>query len=313
VQPSEWWSQSDEGAEALFDALRQQGVDVGSLLQGAGQAGLSGIRKFKGPKAGKGRGGPTAAEMRWARSTLDSASYDFDFGDSGSSRTPYGDSASTFGINDSIGGVLNAEAERLGQIQEAAAQRKQTLVESVFGPIEQIDLTMTALQGLGGAWTAMSAGVAAGYGAIVDGTEDWGKAMKTAIADSLKATGTQLMVEALKETGLGFASLALGPIGGVSAGAHFKAAAILGGAAVLAGAAAHGLGTSGSQSAAASGAASGARSYASGGGSGSTPPQEPTRIIVYADAFAEDSERGKRLIAEKIVARAYGSGPTENN
>jgi hypothetical protein len=188
----------------------------------------------------------------------------------------------------------------LGEYEEG---KRTSFLEKTFGKLEEFDAYATAFQGL-------TSGVVAGYNAMVDGSMSFGQAFKLSIANTLKSTGSEMLIMALKETAYGFAALAW-PGGQVSAASHFKSAALFGAGAVAAGVAANALGTGGGSGAS---AAAGARSYASGGSSSSGGSvQEPTRIIVYADAFAEDSERGRRATAQKIVARAYGSGAVENN
>lgn len=68
-----------------------------------------------------------------------------------------------------------------------------------------------------------------------DAFEGFGDAVASGIRDALKAIGKQFAVQALGEAASGLASLALGPIGGISAGAHFAAAAGFAAAAVAAG------------------------------------------------------------------------------
>jgi hypothetical protein len=207
-----------------------------------------------------------------------------------------------------------ANSERLQVAMKDAQQaladyedgRRQNFLESTFGKLEEFDLYARGFQALTGAVTS-------GYEAMVDGSMSFGAAFKMAIANALKASGSEMLVMALKETAYGFAALAW-PGGQVSAASHFKSAALFAAGAAAAGVAAHAIGTgagAGGGGGGSAAAASGARSYASNSGSGGNG--EPTRIIVYADAFAEDSERSKRLQAEKIVKRAYGSGAVENN
>lgn len=65
--------------------------------------------------------------------------------------------------------------------------------------------------------------------------EGFGTAVKKGISEALKALGKQFAVQAIGEGAAGIASLALGPVGGISAAAHFAAAAGYGAAAVAAG------------------------------------------------------------------------------
>lgn len=193
---------------------------------------------------------------------------------------------------------------------------QQTFLENTFG-------TLAEFNAYGDAFRALTDGVQSGYGAMVDGTESFGTAFKKAIADSIKASGSLMLVEAIKNTAYGFAALARYDLPG--AGNHFVSAAKFGAGAAIAGLTASYIGTSAGVAHSDAqakerereksekdrvGSGGGRGSLGSGGSSGS--PQ-PIRIIVYADAFAEDSERGKRATAEKIVARALGSGVVENS
>ena len=101
---------------------------------------------------------------------------------------------------------------------------------------------------------------------------------------------------------MGVASLALGPIGGVSAAAHFKAAAMFEAGAIAAGVVAHELGSGG-------GAGAGARpgggvptGGSAGGGNGSHA------VIVYSDNFADDTARNRQRKAKRLVDQALGTG-----
>jgi hypothetical protein len=304
----------DEGTRALLGGFKDAGL---SLLGGARDVtrSLGGVQFDKDKKARArdwtGDGYHGASESAFDPSKFGSKSLDEKLDDTikwWGDFTKQMDERSQDSLANNMErfALANAELQEIGRA--AQAERRTSMVETVFGSIDQISMTDAGLQALGGTWDSVTGSVMAGFGAMIDGSASFGAAFKQALGAGLKAQAMELGVLALKETGLGIASLALGPLGGVSAGAHFKAAAVFAGAATLAGFSSHALG--GGASAA---AASGARSYASGGGSGAANNNEPTRIIVYADAFAHDSERGKRAQAEKIVSRAYGSTAVENS
>ncbi len=82
------------------------------------------------------------------------------------------------------------------------------------------------------------------FTAMISGAGGAGEAFRRLSADAIVGMGAEMGILALKETALGFASLALGPIGGASASAHFKAAATAAGFALSAAGAAQALGGS---------------------------------------------------------------------
>lgn len=165
---------------------------------------------------------------------------------------------------------------------------RKTFMESTFGPVGQFDAYKTAFEGFTGA-------VSAGYSAMVDGTMSFGKAFKQAVAQALKATGAQMLIEALKESAYAIAAFARG-IGGnpkafAEAAAHGKAALAFGAAAAAAGVAANGLGTG------AGGAAGGGGGAGAGAGAPSAPrPAENTnqQSIVYVVGDPFDTEMNPR-------------------
>lgn len=137
-------------------------------------------------------------------------------------------------------------------------------------------------------WNSMSEASLAALDAALTSGDGIAKAWKMAAAGALKAMAVESAVRALYETGLGVASLAFGPIGGVSAGAHFKAAAIFAGAAVAAGAGAAALGASlgGFSGSSTGGAGAGAGSVPSGftGSSGGRMTEAAPPIIINVGA-----------------------------
>jgi hypothetical protein len=183
----------------------------------------------------------------------------------------------------------------------------------IFGKQEEWDVWIGVLGQTGAAFSAFGAAVGAGYEAIVTGAGGVGAAIKKTMADGLMAIGKSSVVEALRETALGFASLALGPLGGASAAMHFKAAALHGAVAVAAGAAAHGLGTSAQVAASDSAAAAKAKeeekaqkelekkkgSGASGSGADGLRP-----IQVFVGDYFNGDERRRRQQSEEAIDRA---------
>ena len=205
------------------------------------------------------------------------------------------------------GTALAAMKETLRELQQG---QEQTLFESIFGPVSEIDLYKQSLEALGGTLTAFTDAVGAGYKAIVTGSQPIGQAMKAAAAASILATGTASAVDAARETALGFGSLAWGPIGGVAAAAHFKSAALHAAVAVGAGVAANALGAGAN-----AGAAGGGYGGSAAGGAAAQPgdqgnpnnqratPSAPIYVIL-GEHFGEMSARERRARVDEQVARA---------
>ncbi len=189
--------------------------------------------------------------------------------------------------------------------------RKQGYLEAALGPVEQFDAYQEGFAKLGETFNAFGSAVGAGYEAIVTGQGSASAAFRKVMADGLMAIGKSSLIEALRETALGFGSLALGPLGGVSAAMHFKAAALHGAVAVAAGLAASGMGAgsqgSASGNAPASNNSAGANGGVStGGGNGGMRKAESLRpiTIIVGDAFSEDSPRMRATRAREAVDRA---------
>lgn len=200
------------------------------------------------------------------------------------------------------------EGSRTGTREEAVFGAR-----AIFGRTEEWDQYLVLFQTVGDAAQAFGNAVGASYEAIVTGQGSVTKAFRTVLADGLMAMGKSSAIEALRETALAFGSLALGPLGGVSAGMHFKAAAMHGAVAIAAGYAAHSLGTS-AQAAASDKAAEEKKredekakkdeekKSKSGGGSGADG--ERPIIVVVGEHFSEMSARQRSLRAREEVDRA---------
>jgi hypothetical protein len=206
--------------------------------------------------------------------------------------------------------------------------RRQGSLETVFGPIEEIDLYQQSLTALGSTFGAFSDAVGAGYEALVSGKGSVIGAAKEVAAARLMATGKESAVNALRETALGFSSLALGPIGGVSAAGHFKAAGLHAAVAVAAGLASSALGSgggggggggggasagSGSSSGVQSSNARGGGTASTGNGGGGSSSGQTTNIIVYGDSFSSDSPRMRQINAERLINQAVRSNPSASH
>lgn len=213
----------------------------------------------------------------------------------------------------------NAAAQADDEDKQKAKDKKKRRIEMVLGPISEFDEYQAGLETLGKSFDAFGAAVSASYEAIVTGQGSASAAFKKVMADGLMAMGKSSVVEALRETALGFGSLALGPLGGASATMHFKAAALHAAVAVAAGAAAHSIGTSAQASAADKAADAKAKEEekakteadkkrkggSSSGGDG-TEHRGNVYYIAYGDVFAEDSPRNRRQKAEQTIRKVLG-------
>lgn len=199
-----------------------------------------------------------------------------------------------------------------------AQNRGSSMLESLFGSVDEINLYKESWDALGGTFTAFTDAVGASYEAIVTGQGSVTAAFRNVFASSLMALGKSSVVEALHETALGFGKLALGPLGGPSAAMHFKSAALHGAVAVAAGVAAGALGGGGggggASSAASSGGGAGRSLGASVTGQGNQPGEQGRvdRLIIYGDSFADDSPRMRQIKARQLVDRATGGYGEDN-
>lgn len=193
-------------------------------------------------------------------------------------------------------GGLDLESEK-GKEDRA---KKSSFMEQTFGPIDQFNTYKAAWEGFTGAVTA-------GYSAMVDGTMSFGKAFRLSVAQALKATGAQMLIESLKEAAYGTAAL-FTPGGQAAAAGHFKSSAMFLAGSVAAGVAARGLGGSGA--AAAGGAAPG------GAGSGAPGPRPANSnssggssiVYVIGDPFdTEVDPRRRQANAERVLQRVAGN------
>ncbi len=214
--------------------------------------------------------------------------------------------------------------ERWKAEMAATNARRGGYLETAFGPIEQFDVYKQSFESLGSVFSTFGEAVGASYTAIVTGQGSVTAAFRNIMADGMMALGKSSVIHALSETALGFGSLALGPIGGVSALAHFKSAALHGAVAVAAGLAANAMGAGSGGGGGGGGAAAGAAKTDSGGkssgsssgGSGGTSgggDDKRTMIIVYGDSFAEDSPRMRQLRSERLVKQATGGAATTHS
>lgn len=188
---------------------------------------------------------------------------------------------------------------------KTVGDENKTLMEKWFGKVGEIDMYAESFRAFTGVVTTA-------YGAMVDGTESLGKAVRHSVADAIKSLGAQMAVESVKELAYGIASIARYDYPG--AGAHFLAAAKFAAGATLAGVAAHSLGTSGSAGAHSSGGGAGAGhapASAGGGGPGGGVDRGQRVIYVVGDPFDENAsarqrQNNMRTQVERVIARRGG-------
>ena len=157
---------------------------------------------------------------------------------------------------------------------------------------------------LSGAFGILSSTAAEGFGAWIDGSKSFGEAAKQMFSTSLRATAMDMMGKSVYHAAAALGSLALGPIGGVSAAGHAKAAAAYAaGAAVVGGfaKALYGAGGAGGGGGVAGGGAPNV-----GGGAGAMPGTSVT--VILGDDWAEESAQSRQRRANRAVTQALRDG-----
>ena len=187
-----------------------------------------------------------------------------------------------------------------GLINGADAEDSEALRQRIFAKLQ--DRSTMA----GGAFGALSDGIAASVSAAIDGSENIGKAFAKAAAAALKATAVQASVSALWETAKGIAALA---VGSPSAGAHFKAAAVFAATAVAAGVGSAAFGAAGGGGASAIGANTGAGAAGGLGGrsSGGANGQGNVTYIINVNGYVGDEKKlGEEIERKRQAAHRAG-------
>jgi hypothetical protein len=130
---------------------------------------------------------------------------------------------------------LSYEQKRLSFQANEEVQRQAREARQIAQWQELQQEYLSALQPIGDVTTALFDQVAENVAAGEKAFAGFGKAARGAVSEVLKSKAKEWGAEALASLAAGFASLALGPVGGVPASLHFKAAAGYGAAAVAAG------------------------------------------------------------------------------
>jgi len=135
-----------------------------------------------------------------------------------------------------------------------------------------------------------------------------GQSVSAVVRQTLRGLGTQAKIRAGMELGEGFAALALGPLGGVSAGAHFKAAAIFAGVAAAAGIAAGAMGGGGAGGGGGYAPAGGFRAPSTGRGGAEGGD---TYYITISNSHVMDKADMAKRIADEVRAAKRGGHSRE--
>lgn len=168
----------------------------------------------------------------------------------------------------------------------AEQTRQRNLLESIFGPVDQFNVYAA---GFG----ILQSAAAAAFDAWITGSKSLGDAIKSAIAEGLRAMAIQMLMESLKHLAYAAGNAAFGNFAG--AGAHLKSAALFGAGAAAAGLAAKHMGAGQAPSAGIP-AGTSAGGYIGNGGGGSGPQTSNTVIYVTSDAYRmSQAEREHRI------------------
>lgn len=190
--------------------------------------------------------------------------------------------------------MMGSAEEIRAQYEQFNAERSESFLSSVFGPIEEFNIYAEG-------WNLLKDSATAGFTAFITGSESIGAAMKKALSSGLMSLSIEMFTQSLKHAAYAVGSLAMGNAAG--AATHGKAAAMF-----LAGAVT--VGKIGASMGAGSGAPAGA-----GGSAGSIGPSTRSASIpsgegissgrsisiIVGDDFADDSPRKRQQKAERLV------------
>jgi hypothetical protein len=178
------------------------------------------------------------------------------------------------------------------KLVDAEKSRQSTVLERMFGPLEEFDAYAESFGMLTGAATAA-------YDALVEGNMSAGDAMKAFLKDAIKGLGSRMLIRSLEETAEGVAALS-NPLTAAAAPAHFQAAGLFAAGAVTAGLVASRMGGGGGGG--------------GGGGSASLPRDMGTgrdqyeggrsKVIIIGDPMSDDSPRYQARNIAKQLTRA---------
>jgi len=267
--------------QVALDFLRSQGY-AGGLSGATGQNAFKQNWKFQKPTAASGRNRgsiPVEYDTESRSGGPDSFS-----GTLGAAGSDYGPSVgpARFGVDQLDYGAFGRDAAA-----SLDAFRKQTMLETIFGPPETFDLYVAKFELLGNVMTSFTGALSAGFEAWVSGSKTATEAIKGVFADTIKSIASSLFAHAIEHGVAAIGSLAFGDLRG--AALHGKAAAGYAAGAVAVGAIARELGGGGSGGGYAGASGGGAPRLGSvdhRGGAGS-----PTNIMVVVGGDGNDSPR----------------------
>jgi uncharacterized phage infection (PIP) family protein YhgE len=225
------------------------------------------------------------------RSYVGAISTDYQFGGEGS--TTLGSAADSVPRDEFGREILPDVNAPYQKLVDAEKSRQATVLERMFGPLEEFDAYAESFGMLAGAATSA-------YDALVEGNMSAGDAMKAFLKDAIKGLGSRMLIRALEETAEGVASLA-SPLTAAAAPAHFKAAGLFAAGAVTAGLVASRMGGGGGGGGGGSASASLPRDMGTGrdqydGGK--------SNVIIIGDPMADDSPRYKARNVDRMLNMA---------
>ena len=201
---------------------------------------------------------------------------------------------------------FTARMEDVLRMEEMVAARRQSMLQAIFGPVDQFNVYAAGFQLLQSAATSA-------FDAWITGSMTIGQAIKRAIAEGLRAIAVQMLVESLKHLAYAAGNAAFGNFAG--AGAHLKSAALFGAGAVAAGVAARQMGAGQGAGVGGGGYSPSAGSYLGGGSNGHTGGTSNTVIYVTGDAYrmsqaerehriSDAARRGQQKRSSNVVAHS---------
>jgi hypothetical protein len=188
-------------------------------------------------------------------------------------------------------------------IPSSTVHRSQiTAIEQMVEALKPMDMQLTMVSR---GWGLFESAIGSAVDAAITGQKSIGAAVAETTTNVLKTIAIEATVQAAKEGALALGSLALGPIGGVSAGAHAASAAKWAAVAALAGGGAAALGRSTGQY----GGGGGGVGAGAGGGYVGRQHQAPgsggegsTIVIHVGDGFVGDAKGLAAEIDSKLRA-----------
>jgi hypothetical protein len=199
-----------------------------------------------------------------------------------------------------------AEQDRLREMRAGLDRQaeKESIVESIFGPLDEYDLYAEKMQTLGDAVGAFSGALTAGFDAWVSGSKSASEAIKGLFGDTVNALARSMFAHAIEHGAAAIGSLAIQDYRG--AALHGKAAAAYAAGAITVGAIARQLNKDGGGAGVGAGAPS-----VIGPASGGSGERGSNTTIIIGDSLADDSPRWRQKRVNDMLRRAR-RGSTED-